>query len=167
MQKRKVARTIQEKFEAYVVIDLETGCWNWTAAKTRAGYGETGYQGKMWYSHRLFYTHHKGPIPEGLTLDHLCRNRACCNPDHLEAVTNKENILRGEALSAKAARRNDCLYGHPLDGKTERNRFCRTCEAYRMYKKAGGTETLEDYTVGYNERKAKRLEARKRKATVV
>lgn len=72
-----------------------TECWRWVMAKSTAGYGQVRFNGKAVYVHRLFYEAFKGKIPRGLTIDHLCRQRDCFNPKHLEAVSNKENIRRG------------------------------------------------------------------------
>jgi hypothetical protein len=74
-----------------------------------------------------------GPIPDGLFLDHTCRNRNCVNPQHLDPVTNKENILRGEGSPAKNARKTHCKNGHPLKGEnlvrgSKGERVCRTCK---------------------------------------
>jgi hypothetical protein len=75
-------------------IDASTDCWTWTGAKTSTGYGSFGYQGRTWSTHRLAYELLVGPIPDGLTIDHLCRNKPCCNPSHLEPVTIRENQRR-------------------------------------------------------------------------
>jgi hypothetical protein len=78
------------------VIDPETQCWIWQRTITRDGYGmKTTRYGPV-SAHRWIYTQHRGPISEGLELDHLCRNRRCVNPDHLEPVTGKENVRRGK-----------------------------------------------------------------------
>jgi hypothetical protein len=86
-----------------IEIDPETGCWEWQGAKATKGYGLFRGDGPMVRTHRYSYEHLVGPIPDGLTLDHLCRNRACCNPEHLEPCTAVENIQRAAAL--RSARR--------------------------------------------------------------
>jgi hypothetical protein len=84
-----------ERFWARVE-KAEDGCWEWTRGHLPAGYGQLG----RCYTHRIAYELAHGPIPEGLEIDHLCRNRGCCNPDHLEAVTHHENTLRWQPGSA-------------------------------------------------------------------
>jgi hypothetical protein len=74
-------------------VDKTDSCWNWTGAVSTAGYGQIRF-GKVLYTHRVSYEALVGPIPDGLELDHLCRNRRCCNPDHLEAVEPAENQRR-------------------------------------------------------------------------
>lgn len=73
----------------------ERGCWIWTAARNRQGYGTVTASRRRWLAHRLAYTWLVGPIPEGMTIEHLCRQTACVNPGHLEAISLKENIKRG------------------------------------------------------------------------
>src|SRR5438445_7913613 len=91
----------------------ESGCLVWGGSVSSNGYGAVYLQGRRYRAHRLAYELRKGIIPAGKQLDHLCRNRLCINPEHLEAVTQKENILRGQGAPAKNARKTHCPQGHP------------------------------------------------------
>lgn len=108
-------------------------CWLWLAfVEKTTGYGALGYGGKQYSAHRASYEAWKGPIPEGLQIDHLCRNRACVNPDHLEAVTNRVNTLRGENPMIRVRRSGACSRGHEFNAKNTRGypdgRYhCRVC----------------------------------------
>jgi hypothetical protein len=82
----------------FVEVD---GCWLWVGS-LRGGYGRVRFNGKLVEAHRLSYEHHVGKIPDGLVIDHLCRNRSCINPEHLEVVTEAENIRRGNQGSPEA-----------------------------------------------------------------
>ena len=116
----------------------ECGCWNWLAAKTN-GYGVVQHQGRVQRAHRVVYETLIGPIPAGLELDHLCRNRSCVNPVHLEPVSGAENIARGESMSAIHARQTHCKRGHELSKENVYlrrrgaliERFCRACSRLR------------------------------------
>lgn len=105
-------------------VDVDdAGCWNWTGATVHNGYGETMVGARMLRTHRYVYEQLVGPIPAGLHIDHLCRNRLCCNPEHLEPVTQAENNKRS------AAARTTCPQGHPYDIlDTYGRRRCRTCK---------------------------------------
>lgn len=116
----------------------ENNCLVWKNTLTDGGYGRLdmprslGMEKKYFLAHRLAYNLTRGNLPEDLTLDHLCRNRACINPAHLEPVTHKENTLRGKGFSAQFAKRDACVNGHPF---TEENiykwRGARICKACR------------------------------------
>ena len=125
-------QTREDRFWGKVV--KTESCWLWTGNKTPLGYGQLGrnHTGSN-YVHRLSYEMTFGDIPEGLVIDHLCRNRNCVNPDHLEVVTQRENILRGDGVAAKNAKKTHCPNGHALSGdnlytyNNGRHRRCRVC----------------------------------------
>ena len=110
---------------------LATGCWEWPGAKSD-GYGKVKIERKCLRVHRLVYEQFVGPIPADLEIDHLCRNRACANFEHLELVMRKTNILRGVSPCAANAKKTHCPQGHELIGENLRRvssgqRCCRTC----------------------------------------
>lgn len=107
-------------------------CWQWTAGTNGKGYGAFTVDDREVGSHRYIYMVVHGPIPDGLVIDHLCRTTLCVNPLHLEAVTNRTNVLRGVGPSAEAARRTECVNGHPFDDENTYVesggvRSCRIC----------------------------------------
>lgn len=124
--RRNFDRTDAERFFQKVEFDFSSGCWPWQA-QIVSGYGRFRFNGRQQPAHRWAYLKFVGPIPKGLVLDHLCRNRSCVNPAHLEAVTPAENVARG--LRRK---KTHCPAGHPYDEANTRigptgHRFCRAC----------------------------------------
>ena len=116
-------------------VERGVGCWIWKGTPRGDGYGQILVDGYHWGAHRLAYTLWVGPIPDGLTIDHLCRQPLCINPAHMEPVTKRENTLRGDGITARQARRTPCPRGHAYD---ERNtyvnrgkRHCRHCMTLR------------------------------------
>lgn len=120
----------EERF--WAKVDRTEGCWLWTGPQAGGGYGQFSIDGKFRPAHRVAYEWIVGPIQPGLVLDHLCVVRLCVNPAHLEPVTQRENVLRSDALSAQNARKTHCKYGHeftPENIKWTKQgwRTCRTC----------------------------------------
>lgn len=115
--------TIDQQKESFLMnkiqVDTTTDCWNWRGYVDKGGYGRISLYGKQESAHRVFYALKIGPIPRGKAkdipqIDHLCKNRRCCNPEHLELVSFKENILRGDSPSALHAKQVLCKRGHTL-----------------------------------------------------
>lgn len=131
---------IQSKFD----FDPDTGCWVWLGTVNKDGYGVLTVGSRidgsraLRYAHVLSWEFSRGPVSDGLELDHLCRQRRCINPAHLEPVTHAENIRRGRSLWRE---RTHCPKGHPYSGvnliQTATQRVCRACktvsqERYRI-----------------------------------
>lgn len=120
--------TVLDRF--WSKLDKSDGCWLWTAACNRDGYGAFSVNGRMVKAHRFAYEELVGPIPDGLVIDHLCRNRECVNPAHLEPVTHVENVRRGRP-GDQNRRKTHCPMGHPYDDANtihkNGRRFCRAC----------------------------------------
>jgi ribosomal protein S14 len=123
-----------------------TPCWIWTGNVRADGYGQTHYKGKVSKPHRVFYTELVGPIPDGLTIDHLCRVKLCVNPAHMEAVSASENLRRqycaGSGSPADLARRTACKHGHPFTPENTRirsggSRICRECNRLNVRRARG------------------------------
>lgn len=136
MAYREIYEKRLQKFLAKVYIDNETKCMIWTGSKTIGGYGVVGFRGKRHVAHKAFWLFLNKTIPDGYDLDHLCRNRACINPEHLEPVTRSTNLRRGFESRG-------CKNGHEVndenftiinrkDGSFERR--CKICHRERNKK---------------------------------
>ncbi len=152
----------------FAKVDASGDCWEWTGALDYQGYGVVGRgprgAGKM-QAYRAVWELLVGPIPDDMHYDHLCKNRACVNPDHGEIVTPLENWRRSYNPAVLATMRDTCLYGHPLDGVVPRKngkvgRSCKTCdrESKRLdHCKNGHDFTPETVTITKNGRRYCRL----------
>jgi hypothetical protein len=140
-----VGMSITKRFLTKVSIDPSTGCWIWTGMKSPGGYGmfkigsRTDGTRKNARAHRWFYEHINGLIPEGLEIDHLCHNRACVYTPHLEAVTHKENMRRGDLSGNGEHQRikTHCPQGHEYNEANTHVRYngrrqCRVCDRLRQ-----------------------------------
>lgn len=117
-------------------VDKTQECWLWLGQQGWGGYGQFRVEGHRMAAHRFAYIERYGSIPEALDLDHLCRNRVCVKPDHLEAVTRKTNVLRGVGVTAAHAKKTHCLNGHPFNllntwVDSQGGRKCRVCKRAR------------------------------------
>lgn len=121
-------------------VDAKGICWEWTAARSKTGYGKfrlSGPQRRTKDAHRVAWEALVGPVPEGLELDHLCKMRHCVNPDHMEPVTHAENMRRGHHAPGGVAQsaRTHCPAGHPYDDtnthRSAQGRKCRACARAR------------------------------------
>jgi hypothetical protein len=129
-------KTLRERLMSRLVIDRATGCLLWTGYCNPEGYGRV-WVGRpirrLDYAHRLMYQLFAGSIPDGMQLDHLCRNPQCASPAHLEVVTHRENLLRGTGYSARNAAKTHCPSGHAYDAANTYfrpgtgHRLCREC----------------------------------------
>jgi hypothetical protein len=127
-----MAETVENRFWSKV-LKTDT-CWIWTGETTVTGYGRFKNYSRKVQAHRFSYELHKGQIPDGMVIDHLCRNRACVNPDHLEAKSQKENVLApgSGSLTAINALKTHCRNGHEFSNEntyvtTSGYRQCREC----------------------------------------
>ena len=124
---------LPDKLEACIIPEPNSGCWIWIGGlrDKKDGYGGTDWNGQTWRTHRLVYTLLCKEVSDELDIDHVCRNRICCNPDHLEPVTRKINIHRGKGIAARNALKTHCAKGHEYTAENTYNwnnqRFCRIC----------------------------------------
>lgn len=141
------------KILARRVRDVDTGCLLWPAL-TDGGYGVSGLAGKKVLVHRVAWEAERGPIPDGLQIDHRCRVRHCSEISHLELVTIKENVLRGEGVTACLARRTHCARGHLLAGDNlckwalnRSYRVCRICTNLKAATRRASAQLLDGSNV--------------------
>ena len=133
--------TLPERIEANLLPEPNSGCWLWIGYLSTAGYGRIRYHGQDITAHRLVYELTKSRVPKGLELDHLCRVRCCCNPEHLEPVTHIENSRRGETGKYQL-KITQCPKGHLYDEANtyrdaQNRRHCRRCDLLRTWKRRG------------------------------
>lgn len=132
MSPRRKYANDQERILRNVLMDAN-GCWVWIGNRTPANYGRVNAYGRVWKAHRLSYEAFIGPIPGGLTLDHLCRNRPCVNPRHLDPVPPGVNTLRSPyTVPSINSTKTECPDGHPYDEANtyfapNGSRRCRAC----------------------------------------
>ncbi len=129
-------RSVSDRFDTQYVPEPNTGCWLWTGSLDAKGYGHIHIMVRgAALAHRVSWERHRGPIPDGMVIDHLCRVRSCVNPDHLRVVTPRVNVLENSlSLPAMQVRRNACKYGHPYEGANvaftkHGARRCKVCAA--------------------------------------
>ena len=123
---------VLERFWDKVEVDSISGCWNWMGSKFASGYAQFKLtHTKNVRAHRFAYEVNKGKVPKDFVLDHLCRNRKCVNPDHLEIVTQKENMIRGNSPPSLNSKKTHCSKNHPLSGDNlyfhNNKRYCKIC----------------------------------------
>lgn len=148
---------LRDRFEALYIPEPNSGCWLWIGPEASGGYGQFNEGGRSHRAHRFSYEMDVGRIPDGLVIDHLCRNRACVNPAHLEPVTTQINLLRGVGPTAINAAKTHCNQGHELTAENTRCRFrdgdirreCKTCQR----------QLNREYMLGYNRRRRAALNA--------
>lgn len=151
--RRKPAASPELRFIRFIQKSADpNSCWIWTGHKMPNGYAQFSVSSRRdgrriistkTYAHRFAYEMWVGPIPDGLVIDHLCRRRDCVNPRHLETVTTRENLRRGETKTAHNAAKTHCPMGHELSGDnlyvhTNKNgvekRHCKTCRKQALRK---------------------------------
>lgn len=125
--------SLPKRVQSKIEPEPNSGCWLWTGSLDKDGYARVslGGKGKWRRAQRAIYELLIGKIPNGLVLDHLCRNRACVNPEHLEPVSNRVNVLRGVGVAAHNAQMVKCIRGHYFDAVWGGQRGCRTCSKIR------------------------------------
>lgn len=145
-----VDQGLRDKFERLVI--RREGCWGWNGGHISKGYTAIFHAGRQLYGHRVSYEIANGPVPEGLEVDHLCGNQGCTNPEHLEAVTHRENITRHFAAAV-----THCVNGHEYTPENtyrrKSGRLCRLCTLNAQRRKRGappltGVSEIRTYAWG-------------------
>lgn len=139
----------RQRFLAHLAFDGD--CVVWKSSLTTSGYAQFTVEGRKRYAHRWFWEHEIGPVPAGMELDHLCRNRACVNLTHLEPVTPRENVRRGTSPIADGMRQTHCVNGHPFAGenlliRNNGQRACRICCRENARRKRSRAKELREPT---------------------
>ena len=141
-----------------ILFDEKTDCWNWNRCKTVAGYGVLKLNGKQVYAHRLMYEKTGLKIPLELELDHLCRNPGCVNPDHLEAVTHRENLLRSPIqVAAINTKKTHCIRGHEFATHSVTKNGRRRCIVCRKTNKWWLDPLYKKQKALYDKKRRKKL----------
>lgn len=136
--------TYTEKFSERFWSKVHVGgvCWEWTASTKGNGYGQVKHPDRKspMFTHRVAWEMLVGEIPEGMTIDHLCKNTLCCNPDHLEVVTGRVNGLRSGSPVALNAKKTHCPQGHEYTTDNlvaDRGRRCKVCHRKKVARQRG------------------------------
>lgn len=154
-------------FFSQIMVNEATGCWNWIGP-LRDGYGLCKHQGRTEGIHRVLYAWAVGPLPRGFQarryaqLDHICRNRQCCNPVHLELVSQRENVLRGTSPPAINVVKTHCDKGHPLRTAPRGKRYCGECDSQKHKDRMNGPR--REYWLEKNRQNVARYNQKRRDA---
>ena len=140
----KLTDSDKERFLLKVAVSSKEKCWNWTACLSARGYGRFQLNGNTYAAHRVSFVLHGGILEKDKEIDHKCRNKSCVNPDHLQQITHKENVLIGESLQAKNKRKTHCIRGHEFKDSTtyyrpdDGGRTCNICRMLNYHHKKKG-----------------------------
>lgn len=156
----------RKRIERHLEVNVANGCWLWTGSLDSGGYAQGYFRGRKEKVHRIMYAAYVGPIPRGenvtpeAEIDHLCRNRNCCNPAHMQLVTHRENVLRGVSAVATGFKKTHCNRGHLLPArKPDGTRGpCKVCESIRHASRMSGPN--RDYWLKKAREAAKRYRDR-------